>query len=174
MTLAQRDTAQALAPLIAALTSAAEQDAQALIDAARAEAEQAVSDARMKAADLLAQARAKGTADGEAVLAADRSRAEREARGIVLKAKGDAFASSRRAARTAVSGLRDHPEFGMVDTALRSLARATLGADAHLAEADCGGIIATSPGRRLDLSLASLADDLVDDWPSDAEGPWSA
>lgn len=174
MTLAHRDAVEALAPLITALTSAAEQDAQAQIDAARAEAEQAVTDARTKADHLLSQSRAKGTADGEAVLAADRARAEREARGIELRAKGEAFESSRRAARTAVSSLKDRPEFGAVDTALRSQARATLGDDVQLTEADCGGIIATANGRRLDLSLTSLADDLVDDWPSDAERPWSS
>jgi vacuolar-type H+-ATPase subunit E/Vma4 len=173
MTVAHRDVVVALAPLVAALRSAAEGEAQALVGSARAEAQEAVSAARAQADRMLARAREKGTADGEAVLAAERARAEREARGIVLRAAGDAYEASRRAAREAVSRLKDDPDFAIVDAALRSRARAAIGDDASLTEAESGGIIATVPGRRLDLSLASLADDLVEAWPSDDEGPWS-
>ena len=163
----------ALAPLVTALLEAAQRDADALLDAAEREAAEAVAEATTRAGHLIDESRAKGTADGEAVLAAERARAERQARGLVLRARGDMFAAAHTTARDAVGRLRERSDYPQVLAGLSAMAKGVLGEDAEVAEAPLGGVVATAGSRHLDLSLAALADDLADEHGDQVLGGWT-
>jgi len=152
-----------LAPLVSALLDRATRDADAVLARADAEADETLARARAQADEILAEARARGARDAEAVLAAERSRAEREARAVVLAAQSRVHESARRAVRAAVATLQDDPAYPDLLAVLRTRAEHDLGPDARITELPEGGIEAVAGGRRLEFSLAGLADDLMDE-----------
>lgn len=57
---------------------------------------------------------------------------------------------------------------------LRTLARDRAGADARIATAPGGGVIAVAPGRRVDCSVSALADHAVDLLGAEVERLWES
>ena len=163
-----------LAPLLSALLSRARRDADAVLAEARADAEAVTARAHERAQALLSEARMKGEADGQAVVRAERARAERSARAIVLAAQRAAYDRSRLAAREAVSALRTEPGYPQIRDALSERAIRSLGEGADVREVERGGIVATAGSRSVDLSLDALADDIVDRLGPQVEGVWTA
>jgi vacuolar-type H+-ATPase subunit H len=163
----------ALAPVRTALVAAAQADAAAALAAAEAEATATVAAAEAQAAELVARARAEGAADAEAMLAADRARGGREARRIVLAARRQAYDLLRGRARAGVAALRADPAYPAILERLTARARALLGADAGIAPHPDGGVLASAPGRRCDLSLPALADRAVDSLGPEVERLWT-
>jgi vacuolar-type H+-ATPase subunit E/Vma4 len=163
-----------LAPLVSALLTHAQDQARATVDAAQAEADQVIGRARDEADALLSEARAKGRSDGTAVVAAERARAERSARGILLSAQRAAHDRARAESRAAVAALRADPRYPQIRQTLRDRALQQLGPDATVEEPPCGGVVAVCGDRRLDLSFDALADDIVDRMGADAEGIWAS
>ena len=108
-----------LAPLVTALIERAKRDAADMLAEADSDAADVLAGARAEADALLADARAKGESDAADVLATERARAEREARAILLAAQEEAHEHVRRAARDAVSDLRDDPVHPQLLAALR-------------------------------------------------------
>jgi vacuolar-type H+-ATPase subunit E/Vma4 len=161
-----------LAPLAAALLQRAREEADTLLSDADARAGAALAEARATAEGILAEARARGRADADAVLSAARARADRRARAIVLAAQREALDSARLAARRAVRGLRDEPDWPELREGLRRRAHEQLGPDAVLTDLPDGGLVATAGGRRLDLSLDALADDVVAGLGADPAELW--
>jgi hypothetical protein len=152
----------ALAPLRAALAEHAKREGtQALADADAAVAAE-VAAAAEEAERIRDRARASGAADATLFAAAERARIDREAREEVLRAQREEYDSLRDAARAAAAALRLAPDFLRLRQALDSYARAVLGPEAVVSNADDGGVVASTPGRRMDLSLATLADRAVD------------
>ncbi len=164
--------ADSLAPLAAALRDRARAAAAELLARADADAQGVLAAAQREADALLAEARAKGTADGAAVLAAQRAGAQRQAHGVLLAAQLAALDDLRGAAREAVSALRDDPQWPDMLEVLRARAREVLGADAEITELEGGGIVAESGHRRVEYSLTELAETLVDQAIARAD-PWS-
>lgn len=162
---------EALAPLASALLDRARQDAQATLARADEDAGATVAQARAEADALLADARAKGAADGAAVSAAARMRAEREARRVLLEAGSVARDDLRRAAREAVAGLRHDPRYPQVIDALRARAAHELGPEATVTVLAGGGLLAEAGSRRVEYVLADLADDLLDQMDSTVGEP---
>lgn len=161
-----------LAALTSALLARARADAEAVLAEAEGQAAETLGQARATADGILAEARALGRADAEAVLAAARARAERQARAVLLSAQADALDSARRAARVAVRALREEPDWPALRAGLASRAREQLGPEAAITDLPDGGIVATAGGRRLDLSLDALADDLVEGLGADPAELW--
>jgi vacuolar-type H+-ATPase subunit E/Vma4 len=153
---------EALAPLASALLDRARRDAEAALTRADEDALATVAAARAEADALLADARAKGAADGAAVSAAERMRAERTARGMVLAAESAAREDLRMAAREAVRGLRHDPQYPAMVEALQARAERELGPELTVTELEAGGILAEAGPRRVEYSLEALADDLMD------------
>ncbi|MGC9669782.1 V-type ATP synthase subunit E family protein [Planosporangium sp. 12N6] len=151
-----------LAPVREALLAAARADADQIVAAAEADADAVLAAARDQAARILGQARQEGLADAAALVAADRSRARRRARVTVLRARREAYEVLRSATRAAAARLRDEPEYPELRARLVAAARRALGPDARVQEAEGGGIVAESPGHRLDLSLSGFADRAFD------------
>ncbi len=162
-----------LAPLITTLIERAEREAAEVLAQADAEAAATVAHARAEADSIRAEAQAKGAADAANVLSAERARAEREARALLLAAQQEAHESARRAARDAVCSLRDDPGYPELVAALRSRAEAQLGPGARIVELPRGGIAAHADDRRLEFGLEALADDLIDDLGADIAELWA-
>jgi vacuolar-type H+-ATPase subunit E/Vma4 len=162
-----------LDPLVAALVDRAGRDAAEVLATAGAEAQEVLRGARAEADALLAEARSQGAADAAVLLAAERSRAERTARGIVLAAQQAAHESARQAARVAVSQLRHDPAYPALVDALRARAHRELGPDVQVSEPAGGGLVAEAGGRRLEFVLADLADDLLESLDRDRAELWA-
>jgi vacuolar-type H+-ATPase subunit H len=162
-----------LTPLTTALLQRAQQSADDLLARTDADAEQALARARAEADRVLAEARAKGRADAAEVLAAERARAEREARAVVLAAQQSAHEALRQAARAQVTALVDDPAYPALLEALRARAERELGPGSRIEELPDGGIRASLGDRHLELSLAGLADDLVEELGDSLEELWA-
>ena len=162
-----------LAPLTTALLRRAQQAADDLLARSDADAEHALERARAEADRVLAEARARGRADAAEVLAAERARAEREARAVVLAAQQAAHEALRQAARAQVTALVDDPGYPALLEALRARAQRELGPGCTIEELPDGGIRATVDDRHLELSLAGLADDLVEELGDSLEELWA-
>jgi hypothetical protein len=152
----------ALAPVRAALAEHARSEGtRALADAdAAVVAERAAATA--EAERILARARAAGAADANAFAAAERARIDREVREGVLRARREEYDSLHHAARAAAAALRLAPDYPRLRQALVSYARFLLGTDAVVLDSGDGGVVGSAPGRRADLSLATLADRAVE------------
>lgn len=167
------DPSDPLAPLIATLIERAERESDGVLAQADAEAAATVARDRAEANSIRAEARDKGAADAANVLSAERARAEREARALLLAAQQQAHESAREAARDAVCSLRDDPEYPGLVAVLRARAKAQLGPGARVVELPQGGIAASGGGRRLEFGLDALADDLMDELGGDLAGLWT-
>lgn len=167
------EQADPLAPLVSTLLERADRDADDDVAAADAEASAMLARARAEADAMLADARARGSADGAAMVASERSRAEREARSVVLAAQRAVHDQARSAARDAVSELRHDPLYPTLIDALRAKAQRDHGPTAVVAEHPCGGLVVEVAGRRIEYSLADLADDVMDRLADEMDGLWS-
>jgi hypothetical protein len=67
--------------------------------------------------------------------------------------------------------LRDEPDYPQLRAGLVGAAHRLLGPDADIREAPDGGLIVTSPGRRVELTLTAFADRAVDDLASQLGQP---
>lgn len=166
--------ADRLSAVRAALLEHARRDASATLADADAMAAAVVARATSEAAAIVAEARSRGEADGADVLAADRARVAREARGVVLAERRAAYDALRQRARDVVSGLREDSSYPALLEALRQRVVRELGADATLREHERGGIVGESPGRRVVYTLDDLADGIVDQLGDDLDELWAS
>lgn len=155
------DLAAQLAPVREALLAAARSDAAAILDRAEAAAAATVAAGAEAAARIREEARAQGVASGTAAAAASRVQARRAARAEVLKARREAYERLRTAARQDLARLRADPEYPLLRRRMATALTRILGGDARLREGVEGGLIGEVPGRRIDWSLATLADRVV-------------
>jgi vacuolar-type H+-ATPase subunit E/Vma4 len=172
-TLRVEQAGAALRPLRHELLRRAAADADRRTAAARADATRTVAQAQAEAADLLAAARMRGGAQARADLAADRAAAGRSRRADILDLQYQAYEQLRAAGRAAVRGLRADPGYAEIRQSLSRLATTLLGPDATLVEDPDGGIVATAGGRRLDLTLAAIADRALEAVAPDMDGLWT-
>lgn len=147
-----------LAPVREALLAAARADADRITAGAQAAAAATLAQGRAAADRLRAEARAQGAASGGAVAAAARNRARRTARARVMRARREGYEQLRAAARQAVAQLPAEPDWPRRRAALAAAVAARLGPGAAVRDAAGGGVVGEAPGRRVDCSLAVLAD----------------
>jgi vacuolar-type H+-ATPase subunit E/Vma4 len=159
----------ALAPVRRALLSAARGDADRDLGAAEEAAQTRLHAAEAEAEQMLDEARAQGEADAAAIVARERSRAGARARELLLAVSRDEYLALRRAARSAVARLTEDPDYPAMRDRMTAAARALLGPDAHINEAEGGGVIATVTGRRVDYSLAGVAEQVTDEVAAELE-----
>jgi vacuolar-type H+-ATPase subunit E/Vma4 len=162
----------ALGPVRAALLQAAHSDAEMLLAQARQAVASTLDDARAQAEAIVDEARRQGEADGEAATAQALIHARRTARARELAARGTAYAQLRRRATERVRQLRDGEEYPALRERLAALASELLGPGACVTEHPDGGVVATYPGRRVDLSLDALAARALDRLGADTEALW--
>jgi vacuolar-type H+-ATPase subunit E/Vma4 len=164
---------QALAPVRTWLLDAARADADALLAQAAAEAEARLARAQAEAAALVETARAEGEALGTEAAARELTRARREARARLLRAQADLLDRLREQARAAVLALRADAGYPALVEQLTARARAVLGPDAAVTEADLGGVVGQAGSRRVDLSLPALAEWAIADLGAEVTRLWS-
>ncbi|MGZ8741909.1 MAG: hypothetical protein ACXWXO_03200 [Nocardioides sp.] len=173
MTMLAVTATDALGPVRAALLARARADAAAEVSRAKGEARATVQEAAGRADAVRQEARVRGEADAHAVLVAMRARSRREARSVVLGAQSEVVVALRDRVHAGLQGLRDDPAFGDMESRLESQARALLGPDVRLAKDPSGGFIAESGGRRAELTLAAVADRLLDRFGPELQSLWS-
>jgi len=162
----------ALQPMRRHLLESAQADAEREIAEAEQEAQRVLAEAHNQAAQLAETARAAGRAAAETVSSQRRAALQRELRGAVLAARRDIYQRWSRRGTEAVLRLRDDPAYPRWTAALRAAAQATLGADAQLREHPTGGVVAESGERCIDLSLAGIAERVLDDTAAQVGDPW--
>ena len=145
---------QALDLLRTALLSAARAEAEQLRRSASEEGQALVGQAREQAAGVLATAAAEGEAEGTELAARAASRAEQQARGVLLEAQHAAYRQLVDAARRAVAdALRESDR----RAALASVLRTRLGGEAELGDTADGGLWArAADGRTVDAAVGTL------------------
>ncbi len=163
-----------LAPVRDALLTGAQADRERMLAGADAEASAILARAQGEADAVLAEARAQGEADAAGLLAAERARARRQARGVVLVAQRAAYDRLRSQVVRALPALRADPGYGPWRDVLSAHAREVLGADAVVSEHPDGGVLAEAGGRRAVYTLEGLADEVIDALGPDVEGLWSS
>jgi hypothetical protein len=161
----------ALAPLRAAMLTAARQDADRELDAAAEEERSRLAMAEAEVDQTRAQARARGAADAAAVVARQRSQAQARARSLLLATRRDEYRALRDGARSAMARLHESPEYPELCERMIRTVRGLLGPDAHVEEADGGGVVGTAPGRRVDYTLRRVADRVLDEVATGLESP---
>lgn len=158
-------------PARGALLQAARADAEARIADARQEADRALGAAAAEAADITERARRQGAADGAADFAEQVGDARREAAAARLAALGAIHAELVRRVTERVGELyAADPSAG---DQLAARARALLGPDARTSPHPAGGVLATAPGRRVDLGVPALAARVLESCGARVEALWT-
>lgn len=152
----------ALAPVREALLAAARAEADQILARADETVRDMLRRAREQADGIRQQARDRGAAEADELIAVRRAQAQREARALVLAADRAEYEALREAARNAVLGICDDPDYPDVRRRLAALLRRLLGEGAQVHDAPGGGLVGKAPGRSVDLSFARLADRAVD------------
>ncbi len=163
----------ALQPVRRRILERARADAERELAEAQQEAESVLAAARDQAGQLVEAARAAGRDAAETVIAQRRAALQRELRGAVLAARRDVYRRRCRRGTEAVLRLRDDAAYPRWLAALRTTVREALGADAQLTEHPTGGVVGEDGRRRIDFSLAGIAQQVLDKIDAELDEPWS-
>lgn len=149
-------------------------DAARLTAEADAIAVARLAEGRRTAEAIVAQAQVEGVAEADREMARTRVRERRRAQRIVLGARRQAYETLSEGARAAVRDLRPGSAPGAFLDRLERLAREQLGDGARV-ERDLvgvGGVVAEFDGRRVDYSLAALAERCLRGLRAEVEELW--
>jgi vacuolar-type H+-ATPase subunit E/Vma4 len=160
-----------IGPVAESLLRRARSDAARIRARANAEADTTVAEARAEADRLLADARAAGSTEAAASAGTDLVRERKKAQFIVLAARRLAVEELRRNVHVALTALCEDPA---VADRLRRLAGDRAGPGARITAVPDGGVIAIVEGRRVDCSIASLADHAVCLLGTEVERLWES
>lgn len=156
-----RDSAlkAALAPLEQALMQAASDEAAKRRDDAETQAHHTADAGAAHAQELIDQAKAQGEQAAQRAAAHRLVSAKREARGVVLGAKSNAYRQLLDRSVAAMSALHDDRGYPELEQRLAGMAVALLGPKAHVDRDPDGqgGIRARNGARTVDLTLPTLA-----------------
>lgn len=173
MSVATAVTADPLAPVREALLADARGDADRLLDEADADVEAVCRRTAAECDRIRREARARGEKDAEELVVAERARARRQARAVVLRARGQAYDDLRHRVHEAALALRDATDYPELRERLAGQARALVGDSARVSESADGGVVAEDGGRRAVLSLTALAERVLERMGPDLEGLWA-
>jgi len=167
--------AASLAPVIDAITDAAQARAQAIQAAAAADADAELARARREASRILDAARAAGTAAAATTAASQLTVARRQARECVLVARRQAYEMLRDGALAALVRRASTPDGRRLAERLQTLVRDRVGASASVHRAGPGnlGAIAESGNRRAELEPEELVDRALESLGAGIEALWA-
>lgn len=158
MTHLPKHARQALQPLENALLAHARADAAAAMSNGRQRAEEIRATARQRASDLADSARNEGRQQAQAEVDTELARKRRQAHALVLAAQRAVYEQLRRRCLDTASALRDDPGYSLLRSQLAGIAAVMLGPSADIQDGPGGGVVASSDGRSVDLSLAALVE----------------
>lgn len=147
-----------LEPVRSALVDAAQTDARRIRRQARAAAAVTLRTARADAQRILDRSRTQAHEDAAAVIAAAEAAARRQQRDMMLAAQRAAYDAVAARVQQLLEALPSDRRYPALLQRLENVAHAMLGDGARIVPAEAGGLVATAPGRRLDLSLPALAE----------------
>lgn len=162
-----------LAPVRAALLADARHDAAVALADADAEVDAIRRRTIAECERVRSEARDRGERDAADLVAAERARVRRQARALVLGARGRAYAELRHRVHEAAVAVRDAEDYPALRDRLVARARALVGDRAEVSDRPDGGVVAQDGDRRAVLSLAGLADRTLDRLGPDLEGLWA-
>jgi vacuolar-type H+-ATPase subunit E/Vma4 len=148
---------RALAPVRAAMLRTASAEAGQILAGAHSAAAALLEQARRDGASMISKAREEGRAQAAPLALAEVSRGHREARAAMLLAQSRARDEVEQRIESAVTGLRNEPEYRKWRERLAELALQAAGPGATVSEHPGGGVVAQAPGVLVDCSLPRLA-----------------
>jgi vacuolar-type H+-ATPase subunit E/Vma4 len=156
------------------LRAEARDDAARLLAEADLDAEATLRRAREEATAIVERARAEGRVEGRIAAGREEAQLQLTVRMSVLAAQRASFEAFRERARRAALELRREPGYGDLLERLAAAARRDLGPDAEVEvdPPDAGGVRARAGTRRVDLTLAAIADRCIDDLGPAARRLW--
>jgi len=161
-----------LDPVRRALLDDARRDVDAMLAQADTEAAAIREDAGARAREIRESAVSLGEDDAAATLRAERTRARRRARQLLLGAQRDMYDELRRAALERAALLRQEPGYSRAIEGLTARARDDLGPDAAVTDHPSGGVVAEANGRHVSFTVESLVDEALGSLGADLEGLW--
>jgi vacuolar-type H+-ATPase subunit E/Vma4 len=167
------DQVAALDPVRRSLLDAARADAGAVVAAAERESAALLDAARADAEAVLAEARRQGAADAARTRNSLLRRARHHGRALELAVRSEAYEELRRRIAARVTALRHGPDYPALHARLVLRAGQLLGPEAEMTEPPSGGVLAETRGRRVDLSLDTLAAHALDLLGAEAEQLWA-
>jgi vacuolar-type H+-ATPase subunit E/Vma4 len=164
----------ALAPVRAALASAAAAQVAAIESAASIDAAAALAEASRQRDTAHTAADAAGVTDATAAAALVSARARRVANERILAQQEAIRSELVEHLRTAATQLTTDPRYPGLLKLLRARARRILGPAAHVTACAEGGVTAVAGTRALDLALPTLAEHKLDSMSTEVASLWSA
>jgi len=152
---------QALEPLQSALLTRARRQTAARVSRARSETTVEFDTARADADNAVLEARRRGEAEGANAVAIDDAIVRRQVHTMLLAARRSVYEQLRLKTRSGVMQLHGEPIYRELRDAMTSAGRSLIGADATVRDIDDGCVIESS-GRRVEVTLRSLADWALD------------
>lgn len=140
----------------------------------RSAADAELARAASEAAATLAEARADGTAEADREIAVARARERRQSQRTILGARRRAYDHLQAATVAATADLPLEPGYRALLDRLERWAREQLGEAALVRHgaAGGGGVVAEADGRRVDYSLAALAERCLREIGTEVEELW--
>lgn len=155
--------AEKLAPVSAALLSAAREEAAAVLRRASDEGRALRERAEAEAEAVVGAARDQAERAAARELAAARGSAHRQAHELVMAGRARAYGELLSRCRSEADALAQRPDYQDVIAGLSSVARRLLGGSAEIVVDGAGqrGVLAVSGSREVDLRLTTLVDRAV-------------
>lgn len=173
LTVLTQESLDALAPVRERLLADARREAEQVLTAAREQARTRLDQARGAADVTVEQGRRAGAELAAEAVTRELARARREARGAVLAAQEETRVRVRSAAQAAATAWSTGPDAARVRRALVAEIHAVLGADAVVHGTADGGVTATAGSHRVDLSLTTVVDQVLDERAQEVSRLWS-
>ena len=152
---------QAFEPLRNALLSRARGQAAACVSRARSETTAEVDAARADADQAVLDARRRGEIEGANAVAIDDALVRRQVHALLLAARRSVYEQLQLKTRTNVTQLHGEPIYRDLRDTMTSAGRSLIGPNASVRDIDDGCVIESS-GRRVEVTLRSLADWALD------------
>ncbi|CAN5290992.1 hypothetical protein BH11ACT4_BH11ACT4_18130 [soil metagenome] len=162
----------ALAPLRTYLSATAQAAATLSHTSADGQAATILADAATTSESIRAAAAAEGEAAANSAAALVSARARRQAHETVLRSQNDIRLDLKTRATTAAQALTADPRYPALVAHLTARAHALLGPEALISTSPAGGVIAVAGSRRIDLSLAALAERTLDSLTEENRSLW--
>ena len=152
---------QAFEPLRNALLSRARGDAAACVSTARNETAAEFDTARADADEALLDARRHGETEGATAVAIDDAMVRRQVHALLLAARRSVYEQLRLKTRNNVTLLHGEAIYRDLRDTMTNAGRSLIGPDATVRDIDDGCVIESS-GRRVEVTLRTLADWALD------------
>jgi hypothetical protein len=152
---------QALEPLRNALLTRARGQAAACVTRVRSETATEFDAARAGADQAVLDARRRGETEGATAVAIDDVTVRRQAHTLLLAARRSVYEQLQLKTRNNVTQLNGEPIYRDLRDTMTSAGRSLIGPDATVRDIDDGCVVESS-GRRVEVTLGSLADWALD------------